>query len=43
MTLNNQFASLTDGTNYLQVAILDAKTKQIQNQYHKRGIRPLSH
>ncbi len=30
VTLTNQFASLPDGTNYLQETVLDAKEKQIQ-------------
>lgn len=30
VTLQNQFASLPDGTNYLQQTVLDSKSKQIQ-------------
>jgi hypothetical protein len=37
VTLTNQFASLPDGTNYLQQTALKAQEKQIQNYYHEFG------
>jgi hypothetical protein len=43
VTLNNQFADLTDGTNYLQQTVLDAKSKQIQIKTTNADYVPLSH
>ena len=41
VTLNNQFASLTDGTNYHAGNCSGCKKQTDSNQNHTRGLRPI--
>jgi hypothetical protein len=41
VTMTNQFATLPDGTNYLQQTVLDAKAKQLQITATNSGYTPV--